>query len=213
MEFTMSKPDWEKLLGPLLETIPSTWLEVLDEGNAARVYSSELQGELMLRYDGHNAVDVSFKVPNLEWLKTNPLTAKFQITTSDCEVTLHTLRGFVEALFAAPYRENSPIKVELPESVEVCYELYQVIGVLASELDIFETQEIENILDNASQARLVHRDQVLPFHIPTRPIKALRWFSVADGNKWHYVELADDAAYLAKAAELERMEIKHEFLR
>lgn len=45
---------------------------------------------------------------------------------------------------------------------EVCAEAYQVVGSLLSDLGIFETDRAEKILDNLSQARLVH-DNVLPW--------------------------------------------------
>jgi hypothetical protein len=44
----------------------------------------------------------------------------------------------------------------------VCYEAYQVVGSLLSDLGKFETPEARKILDNLSQAKLIHRD-VLPW--------------------------------------------------
>ena len=48
------------------------------------------------------------------------------------------------------------------EAEEVCAEAYQVVGSLLSDLGIFETDAAEKILDNLSQARMVHKD-VLPW--------------------------------------------------
>jgi hypothetical protein len=48
------------------------------------------------------------------------------------------------------------------ESVLVCYEAYQVVGSLLSDLGEFDTPEAQKILDNLSEARLVH-DDVLPW--------------------------------------------------
>jgi hypothetical protein len=44
----------------------------------------------------------------------------------------------------------------------VCWEAYQVVGSLLSDLGVFETPEAGRILDNLSQARLVHQN-VLPW--------------------------------------------------
>ncbi|EAB4417366.1 hypothetical protein D7B12_18210 [Salmonella enterica] len=53
----------------------------------------------------------------------------------------------------------------IQELEEVCAEAYQVVGIMADKLGIFETSEgVEKILDNLSAARLVH-DDVLPFCI------------------------------------------------
>lgn len=49
-----------------------------------------------------------------------------------------------------------------PESVQVCYQAYQVVGSLLVDLNLFGTEEAGKILDNLSQARLVHHD-VLPW--------------------------------------------------
>jgi len=48
------------------------------------------------------------------------------------------------------------------EAQLVCWEAYQVVGSLLSDLGRFDTPEAGKILDNLSQARLVHRD-VLPW--------------------------------------------------
>lgn len=64
-----------------------------------------------------------------------------------------------EPLYAAPPQEAQP---EPTEAELVCYEAYQVVGSLLSDLDKFDTPEAEKILDNLSQAKLVHKD-VLPW--------------------------------------------------
>lgn len=48
------------------------------------------------------------------------------------------------------------------EAEEVCGEAYQVVGSLLSDLGIFETDHAKKILDNLSQAKMVHKD-VLPW--------------------------------------------------
>jgi predicted N-acetyltransferase YhbS len=48
------------------------------------------------------------------------------------------------------------------EATLVCYEAYQVVGSLLFDLRVFDSPEAERILDNLSQARLVHRN-VLPW--------------------------------------------------
>jgi hypothetical protein len=64
-------------------------------------------------------------------------------------------------------RENfpesaSPLPQEPKEAEQVCAEAYQVVGSLLSDLGKFDTPEAEKILDNLSQAKLVHKD-VLPW--------------------------------------------------
>lgn len=48
------------------------------------------------------------------------------------------------------------------EAQRVCAEVYQVVGSLLSDLGVFETEHASKVLDNLSQARLVH-DDVLPW--------------------------------------------------
>lgn len=56
----------------------------------------------------------------------------------------------------------SPLPQEPREAEQVCAEAYQVVGSLLSDLGKFDTPEAEKILDNLSQAKLVHKD-VLPW--------------------------------------------------
>lgn len=59
-------------------------------------------------------------------------------------------------------QELAKITAEHDELRTVCAEAYQVVGSLLSDLGKFETTEAERILDNLSEARLVHTD-VLPW--------------------------------------------------
>ena len=54
------------------------------------------------------------------------------------------------------------------EAKQVCYELYQVIGSLADTFGVFDHPDIVAALDNAVNARLVHKD-LLPW--PKTPLK------------------------------------------
>jgi hypothetical protein len=56
----------------------------------------------------------------------------------------------------------SPLPQEPREAEQVCAEAYQVVGSLLSDLGRFDTPEAEKILDNLSQAKMVHKD-VLPW--------------------------------------------------
>jgi hypothetical protein len=50
----------------------------------------------------------------------------------------------------------------IEELARICAEAYQVVGVLADDCGRFGGGDIEHVLDNLSQQRLVHED-VLPF--------------------------------------------------
>jgi Lar family restriction alleviation protein len=56
----------------------------------------------------------------------------------------------------------SPLPQEPREAEQVCAEAYQVVGSLLSDLGRFDMPEAQRILDNLSQARLVHTN-VLPW--------------------------------------------------
>jgi hypothetical protein len=65
------------------------------------------------------------------------------------------------------YLDRSPnICDEAADMIEdlarICAEAYQVVGVLADDCGRFGGGDIEHVLDNLSQQRLVHED-VLPF--------------------------------------------------
>lgn len=46
------------------------------------------------------------------------------------------------------------------ELERICAELYQVIGSLASYADMFSHADVQRALDNASRAKLVHKDLI-----------------------------------------------------
>jgi hypothetical protein len=48
------------------------------------------------------------------------------------------------------------------EAELVCCEAYQVVGSLLSDLGVFDSPEGQKVLDNLSEARLVHKD-ILPW--------------------------------------------------
>lgn len=69
---------------------------------------------------------------------------------------------------------NSPV---IPDGLStVCAEAYQVVGVMADALGVFGDAAVQNVLDNLSQQKLVHRD-VLPFSLPVTPDS---WISCSD---------------------------------
>lgn len=51
------------------------------------------------------------------------------------------------------------------ELLTVCAEAYQVVGAMAEALGIFDSTEVQKVMDNLSQQKLVHAD-VLPFAVP-----------------------------------------------
>ncbi|WP_227013087.1 hypothetical protein [Enterobacter cloacae complex sp. P47BA] len=50
----------------------------------------------------------------------------------------------------------------------VCAEAYQVVGVMAEALGVFDDAAIQKVMDNLAQQKLVHCD-VLPFSLPAAP--------------------------------------------
>ncbi|MBT2322564.1 hypothetical protein J7E62_09420 [Variovorax paradoxus] len=54
------------------------------------------------------------------------------------------------------------LQAEPSEATLVCYEAYQVVGSLLSDIGQFHTDSASKILDNLSQAKLMHKD-VLPW--------------------------------------------------
>jgi hypothetical protein len=85
---------------------------------------------------------------------------------------LDALRGEVERKsieidrfmdkWAAEIRRADAAERRVAELERVCAESYQVVGVLLSDTDQFDTDHGEKILDNLSEARIVHED-VLPW--------------------------------------------------
>lgn len=62
----------------------------------------------------------------------------------------------------SPSAAPAPAQQEPSEAEMVCAEAYQVVGCLLSDLGLFETEAARKILDNLSEARMVHQD-VLPW--------------------------------------------------
>lgn len=61
---------------------------------------------------------------------------------------------------------NSPV---IPDDLyTVCADAYQVFGVMADALGIFDDVAVQKVMDNLSQQKLVHSD-VLPFSLPAAP--------------------------------------------
>jgi hypothetical protein len=60
----------------------------------------------------------------------------------------------IAALASAPRQPS--------EAEQVCAEAYQVVGCLLSDAGLFETEQARKVLDNLSQARMIHKD-VLPW--------------------------------------------------
>src|SRR5690606_20668896 len=58
-------------------------------------------------------------------------------------------------------KNTTPRDAEYPQAAEVCAELYQGIGSLASDLGVFDHPQVIKALDNASEHAMVH-DDVLP---------------------------------------------------
>jgi hypothetical protein len=59
--------------------------------------------------------------------------------------------------------ERDQLQARVDELVDMCGQVYQVIGVLAHRSGTFGTDEVERVLDNLSEARKVHAD-LLPFN-------------------------------------------------
>jgi hypothetical protein len=51
------------------------------------------------------------------------------------------------------------------EAELVCAEAYVIVGALFDKLEMFDTDIANKVLDNLSEARLVHKD-ILPFVLP-----------------------------------------------
>lgn len=72
----------------------------------------------------------------------------------------------------------------------VCAELYQIIGSLASEFNVFDHSEVQRALDNASEGKLVHKD-LLPWPKSTLhsspPPTAVAWrWEYHEDEAWQY---------------------------
>lgn len=102
-----------------------------------------------------------------------------------------------------------------PESVQVCYQAYQVVGSLLSDVGAFNTDYAVKILDNLSEARLVHQD-VLPWPalaflvqaqdgLPELPIAAFPAVDTEDGNDKFTANQMRDYARAAVASKTAAM--------
>lgn len=72
---------------------------------------------------------------------------------------------------AAMLQSAEPVsnRDELPEDVStVLAEAYQVVGVMAEALGVFDDTAVQKVMDNLSQQKLIHRE-VLPFSLPAAP--------------------------------------------
>ena len=118
---------------------------------------------------GAEPVSQTYKLPPLSsnevndaaWKLRNMLTEHGPLNGRQ----FNNLKGcFYEALKVA--MRNSPV---IPDGLStVCAEAYQVVGVMADALGVFGDAAVQNVLDNLSQQKLVHRD-VLPFSLPATP--------------------------------------------
>lgn len=58
--------------------------------------------------------------------------------------------------------ELEQLRAENDTLRRICDETYQVVGVLATEAGRFDDEDVQNVLDNLVEQRIVHED-VLPF--------------------------------------------------
>nr|WP_230847442.1 hypothetical protein [Pluralibacter gergoviae] len=66
----------------------------------------------------------------------------------------------------ATEKVSSPV---IPDGLlTVCAEAYQVVGVMAEALGVFDDAAVQKVMDNLAQQKLVHCD-VLPFSLPAVP--------------------------------------------
>lgn len=88
-------------------------------------------------------------------------------------VAAEMLRLHIELRQAAPQQPS--------EAEHVCAEAYQVAGCLLSDAGLFETEQARKLLDNLSQARMVHKD-VLPWssvEVTKQPVDELQGWEEA----------------------------------
>jgi hypothetical protein len=83
-----------------------------------------------------------------------------------------------ERIYKKLSRKLSAAEAKKPRRVRelerICGELYQVIGKLADHAGVFDHPDVVRALDNASEAKLRHRD-LLPWpHTPLPPGRRLR---------------------------------------
>lgn len=103
------------------------------------------------------------------------------------------------AIYRAMYAASKPKPAE-GGADEVCAQAYQVVGSLLSDVGAFNTDHARKILDNLSQARVVH-DDVLPWpsFSPAGSGEAVAWQYML-GGQWHTV--ASDEPWRSKGMPL-----------
>lgn len=102
--------------------------------------------------------DRAQRVPDVEALKDHLVAISSAVANSDDRVAQALIRTTLALLASTP----APAQQEPSEAEMVCAEAYQVVGCLLSDLGLFETEAARKILDNLSEARMVHQD-VLPW--------------------------------------------------
>ncbi len=64
--------------------------------------------------------------------------------------------------FEMQLEEIAQLKARIEELGTLCGEAYQVVGVLSDDCGRFADDEVQHVLDNLSDQKLIHKD-VLPF--------------------------------------------------
>lgn len=71
--------------------------------------------------------------------------------------------GVIESVAREALSHEIKVLLEHIEELEtLCGEAYQVIGVLSDDCGRFQDQEVQDVLDNLGDQKLIHKD-VLPF--------------------------------------------------
>lgn len=68
---------------------------------------------------------------------------------------------------------DAALRARVAELEGICADAYQVVGVMATDVDMFGHEHTRKILDNLSQAKLVHED-VLPYPCAPQSLETLR---------------------------------------
>lgn len=108
---------------------------------------------------------------------------------------------------------NSPV---IPDGLStVCAETYQVVGVMAEALGVFDSAEVQKVLDNLSQQKLVHSD-VLPFSLPAvTPAPVVPGVATIESTypdvqtSWQDAKMYAEGWNACRAAMLERQSVDH----
>lgn len=80
-------------------------------------------------------------------------------------VLLENVEAMVDDACRAALLQGSQPVSNRDELLTVCAEAYQVVGAMAEALGVFDSTEVQKVMDNLSQQKLVHAD-VLPFAVP-----------------------------------------------